>query len=219
MWARDDGGRTDVTDEAQAVSEVAKFGTKALEVVSGVGRYAAEVFGTMPHDAVGLFGDKLRHRRLRNAAKLAEETRVLLEGIDAARLSEPSPSVIVPLLMWAADEERNELQSLWAKLLANAAIDGGKKVRREFFETLRQLEPLDALALATMFALRNEDMRTSGMTARLHRDIPEKTGRAVGAIELQVSMQALDRLGCAKLMSDWLVTPYGQTFVAACQVE
>ena len=41
-----------MTDEAQAVKAVANTSAKVADAISGVSRYAAEVFGTIPHDAV-----------------------------------------------------------------------------------------------------------------------------------------------------------------------
>ncbi len=72
-----------MTDEAQAVKAIANTSAKVVDAISGVSRYAAEVFGTIPHDAVGLaVGDRLYHRRLRNNARLEAETREILQPIE-----------------------------------------------------------------------------------------------------------------------------------------
>ena len=75
------------------------------------------------------------------------KTARILADIDRDRISEASPSVILPLLQAAADESREQLQDLFAVLLANAMVDGGKRVRRDYFDAVRQMEPIDALVL------------------------------------------------------------------------
>lgn len=56
--------------------------------------------------------------------------------------------IALPLFEAAADENREELQDLWARLLA-AAMDPARsgQVRREFIEAVKQPEPIDALVL------------------------------------------------------------------------
>ena len=115
-----------MTDEAQAGHALAEAGGKIVDAISGVGRYAAEVFGTVPHDLVGLaIGDRLRQRRTRNALWYQAETIKLLEQVDPARVSEPSASVLIPWMEGAADEERDELRSsgrrCWPTRLSTAA--------------------------------------------------------------------------------------------------
>ena len=166
-----------------------------MDAVAGVGHYAAEVFGTVPHDLVGIaVGDRLRQRRTENAIRYQAKTVALLERVDPARISPPSPSVLIPWMTAAADEEREELRDLWAALLANAAVDGGKKVRREFFETLRQMEPFDALVLKL---IASSSDGAPGTTSRKNLDfrITEQVG-AGAALSLPVSLDALARLTC-----------------------
>jgi hypothetical protein len=65
---------------------------------------------------------------------------------------EISPSIAVPLIEAAADESREELAELWAKLLAAAADPARKgRVRLEFATTLKQMDPLDAKVLETIY--------------------------------------------------------------------
>jgi hypothetical protein len=56
--------------------------------------------------------------------------------------------MLIPLLQAAADESREELQSLWAALLANAMTDGGHRTRGAFVGALKSMDPADALVLS-----------------------------------------------------------------------
>lgn len=208
-----------MTDEAQAVADSAKVVGKIIDVVTGVVSYLAEVVGDIPKNLVGVWGgDKLRERRIRNITLLEAETRAFLTSTDEARLSFPSPSVMIPLLTAAADEERETLRTMWAKLMANTVIDGGTKVRREFFETMRRLEPADAMILdvisdATVFL--DGDSHAWMATA-----VTERFGvQPFERIVVDVSMGALIDLKCAVNLNYWGLTSYGQAFVAACKVD
>jgi hypothetical protein len=123
-----------------------KTPTLSGEVAAGI----RQALGTIPEDLLGIaVGDWLREKRKRNQARLAEKTKKILE----ARGISPEQETISPLLFIAIceaalDEDRPELQDIWAKLLATA-VDAARahQVRANFIEIVKQLEPLDALVL------------------------------------------------------------------------
>lgn len=108
------------------------------------------MFGSVPEDIVGVIGgDWLHHVRTRIAAGLAQKTTRILEERGILEQTVPvSPSVALPMLEAAQDEAREELQEIWARLLANA-MDPQRcaLVRRPVIGVVRQLEPEDAVAL------------------------------------------------------------------------
>ncbi len=164
-----------MTDEARAVAEVAKTTGEIVQAAGGIGAYLARVFGSIPENLLNLMvGDWLEHKRRRHLADLEERTARHLEGIATERLTEPSPSVLIPLLQAAVDEGRPALQALWAALLANAMVDGGKRVRRDYFEAVRQMEPVDALVWTSY---RGGRSRTP-VIRRLSRPIPISSNRS-----------------------------------------
>lgn len=130
-----------------AVTETAKLGSKVVDAGTGFAGWLKDTFGTIPQDLLGIAGgDWLHHQRRRNLLALEAKTEAIRQRIGAGPAHEPSVSVVLPLLQAAADEGRPELQELWAALLASAMLpEGGKRVRRAFFDTLRQMEPSDAV--------------------------------------------------------------------------
>ena len=129
--------------------EEAKLARQGLEVLQGFGGFLREMFGTVPEDMVALLGgDWLKVRRATNMAEMLRRAR---EKIKGRCISEPQPvslTVALPLLRAAADESRPELQDIWARLLANAADPSRSgRVRQSFIDAVRQMEPVDALAL------------------------------------------------------------------------
>jgi hypothetical protein len=123
----------------EAVKETAKL-TREL------GGFLSKVFGTLPQDTVGVLGgDWLHHIRIRNAYRLQRRTEEILSGRDAGRKTEPlSPSVAIPLLKAAQDESREEIQELWARLLANAMDRDRPQLNRVFIDVLKELDVLEA---------------------------------------------------------------------------
>ncbi len=207
-----------MTDEARAVAEVAKTTGEIVKAAGGIGSYLARVFQSVPDNALGLMGgDWLDHKRRRHLAMLEANTARILEGIAADRLTEPSPSVLIPLLQAAVDEGRPELQSLWAALLANAMVDGGGKVRRDFFDAVKRMEPADAFVLNAMgeiVAPGNVEVRQA--LNRLH---DAGTNAGISQMGMAVSLDALVTLRCFALNDSGrhVLSPFGHLLLDACR--
>ena len=125
-------------------AELLKEGIKTLDKASV---WFGRVFGSVFEDLVGLVvGDRLRIRRMENIIELMKEVDERLSGRSFEKL-EPAPlALAIPILEAAADESRKELRDLWARLLA-AASDPARvnQVRQMFIETVKKLDPLDAV--------------------------------------------------------------------------
>jgi hypothetical protein len=149
-------------EEARAIAEIAKTTGQVIHAGEGLGGYVARVFRSVPEDLVGrLGGDWLAEQRKRHLATLQENTRKHLEGIARERISDVSPTLFLPLIAAAADEGRPELQAVWSALLANAMLDGSRKIRRTYFDAVGQMDPVDAVVF-TIFAECPEFGRTYG---------------------------------------------------------
>ena len=69
-----------------------------------------------------------------------------------AKVEKPaSLSLVLPIAASAADESRDEMQDLWARLLAAAADPSRAKFfRLAFIEAAKKMDPLDAAVLDTL---------------------------------------------------------------------
>lgn len=174
-----------ITDEqAKAIQE-------ALKALQGVGGFLREMLGTVPEDLVGYFGgDWLKIRRAENAARMIERAKARLEARNA-KPERPSISVALPLLIAAADEDRDELQDIWARLLA-AAMDPArsKAFRGAFIEVVKEMDPLDATVLQYMATTTRP-----GLPSNLAEQITNRFN--VLYDEATVSLQHLHQLGLA----------------------
>ena len=185
------------TDEqAKALASIAATTTEGIKTATKAGGWVASILQDVPKDLIGLGGaDWLHHKRQRNLATLETETAAHLERIAAERRTEPSPSVLVPLLSAATDESRKELQRLWAAFLANAMIDDGSKVRREFFETLRSLEPQDAFLLQ-VFSTLQPGVDILDQPEYMRNMVSTQSQRQWSQTDWQVSVDALTHARC-----------------------
>lgn len=191
-------------DEAQAAKEIAKTGGELIDAARGVGGFIRDTLGDIPKDMIGLAGgDWVHEQRRRNIGKLVAKTQRMLEDVAPDRITEPSVSVVLPLLQAAADEGREELQDLWAALLANAMVDGGKRMRRAFFDAVAKLEPADVLVF---------DLYTAeGMSKRI-QDRAAELG--LDQLAVRLAIQVLTELRC--LSGDQL-SPFGYELARACK--
>ena len=199
---------------------MAKTTGEIVKAAGGLGSYLARVFQSVPDNVLGLMvGDWLDHKRRRHLAVLEANTAHILEGIAADRLTEPSPSVLIPLLQAAVDEGRPELQALWAALLANAMVDGGRKVRRDFFDAVKAMEPADALVLDAMN--RPEAMEVAGRDlGRILDGLHKWAAKAdISDVELEVSLDKLVALRCLRRnnFDQPMLAPFGRTLFDACR--
>jgi hypothetical protein len=139
---------TDPTSLIPISDEQAKLGRKALEVLQGLGGFLREMFGTVPEDLVGYFGgDLLKLRRAENFARIVQEARERLEA-RGSYSEPPSISILLPIVVASADESRDELVDIWARLLAAAADPTrAKSFRLAFIETAKKMDPLDAAVI------------------------------------------------------------------------
>ena len=220
-----------ITDEqAKALASVAETGKEVIGVAEKAGSWFVEIVQGVPQDLIGVMGGNwLHHKRRRNLAILEARTAAYLEHVSADRRFEPSSSVLVPLLTAAADESREGLQALWAALLANAMVDEGRKVRREFFDLLRQLEPSDAIVLNLLghppLWQRPLDPNEAVVhVARKQQFVLAAESLGLSAAGLEVSLDALGRLHCVKLIPSGFetvpaLTPMATALVSACDVE
>jgi hypothetical protein len=198
-----------LTDEqAKAVQNGLDLGKTVVKETSALARYMARIVGTVPEDAVGfVLGDPLRAVRTVVAAKLDEWVQEKLRRRNVTDPQPISPSLAIPIMRAAYDETRPELQELWASLIA-AAMDPKRRgfVRLRFVATVKELDPLDALAL--------RELGKAKMEEGFHKAIADQIG--VSSQEFALSIENLARLGCIA-PGQTLPSEYGRALLRACE--
>jgi Abortive infection alpha len=129
--------------------EQAKLLQELIKAARDTSGYFADIFGETPKDLFALLvGDRVKAKRIERLAMLWQRTRERLRERGIAEPEPPSLKHAIPLLQAAADEENEELQDLWSRLLA-AAMDPTRRdaLRQSFIQTVKQMDPMDALVL------------------------------------------------------------------------
>ena len=190
----------DAEDVANIIEAVRALAGTAKEGASAIRRFLGPVF-------------------TENLRKTFARSEQLRDTVSPDRKSEPNPATIIPIVDACMQESRTELQELWAALLANAMIDGGKKVRRDIVEAVRTFEPADAQVLEIFTRAPQYQIGQPG-----RQNFLESTRAAKGLTpdEWQISLSALTTLNCIRDMNNGAgpqLMPFGRQLLAACSVS
>jgi Abortive infection alpha len=132
---------SDSTNLIPISDEQAKLGQEIVGAARDAGGYFTDLLGDLPKDLVSLLiGDRVKVRRVARLAKLWENARNRLQEDGIAEPVPPNLKLALPILIAAADENRDELQDLWARLLA-ATMNPNKArhFRQEFSHALEKM--------------------------------------------------------------------------------
>ncbi len=209
-----------VTETAKAVQEVAKTGRALIEPGTDLAKYVARILGTVPEDVIGLLiGDplhELRQHTLTGILRAAFE-KLHRRGIKTAKPVRPGPGKEA---FEAASLETDEtLQDMWAELLANA-MDPNKdtSLQRVFIDTLKQVEPIDALVLQTVLGATFELDPFSRKQLANHLDL-RRTQVAVSCDRLaRLGVLGAEKVGAGGMLR-YTVEAFGVELHRACNPD
>ena len=186
---------------------------QALKTLQATGGAVREILGTTPEDLVALLGGNwLKVQRVENLARLFAKAEERLKR-DGIKVKPASLSVGLPILEAGADESREELQDLWAALLAAAADPAREKsFRNSFIEVVKKMDPLDSSVLIAANK-RNAPMSGGGRDSisaelQLSRDQVEVSIANLQKLELMVQLPT-GSIG---------VSPLGREFLRVAKV-
>jgi hypothetical protein len=194
----------DVAPYSGAIEETAKTAGKALDLVRDGAGPIADIYGL-------IIGDQIHAARHRRLDSITRKTRQILNGRHLSETAEIAEQIAIPLLEAAQGEPREEMQDLWARLLANA-MDPSRRndVRPEFIQTLKSLHPIDALILEWL-----GKTRANGW---VHLNtISEATGIRKSSVVVTVSN--LTKYECCRSQprgENYVISEFGEEFLRAC---
>lgn len=199
-----------MNDIAPITDAQAKAIEEALKTLQGVGGFLRETLGTVPSDIVGLLGgDYLKVRRAENLARIIEKARKRLEQGGTKDTEPPPLSLALPIFEAAADEDRDELQEIWAGLLAATADPKrARSFRNKFIDIAKKLDPVDAGMLKEISAAGGQVTQAARGNAKSHLGI--------GDDEVSVSIKnLLDLELLGQPSGTILLFPLGKEFLRA----
>lgn len=189
----------EIEETAKAVQEVAKTARTGIEATRQVGSFVSKLINEPLEAVVGRLTDKLQFIRAERQVRLAERWREILRerNIEGVLRIVP-PKLAFPIIENASLEEDDELQDLWANLLASA-VDPNRRttLRSAFIDILRQLEVIDVHVLSAIFeeTRRTDDQTDDTLAAFLRKNLVSPT-RIVNKlnIDLEAYETAIDNL-------------------------
>lgn len=191
----------------KAIEETARTVGKAIDVVRetahAIRRPTSNLFNF-------LVGDRLQAARDRNLDELLRKTAKIIDERDVAEKAFAPEQIVIPLLEAAAGEPREELQTLWSHLLANA-MDPARcdDVRPEFIATLQRLQPIDALTLRTC-------LRAGASLSTIETVHLDMNGKARES-QVVISLKTLVSEGCMQNRQGYYeITAFGEELLHAC---
>ena len=158
---------------------------------------------------------------MENFARIYEKYKARLEERAVDNPEPISLRVGKPLLEAASMESNDELQDLWARLMANA-MDPNRDVilRHEFIDVLSQFEPIDVLILETAienYVIEQDDgLRINSFA------LSDPQLNHIDSEVLAVGIANLVRMRCLQehdyMTPEFSVTPLGRLLVRACRL-
>jgi len=193
--------------------EQAKLAQEIVGAGRDAGGWLANILGDIPRDTLGfLFGDKIKVKREENIIKLCAKAKKRLAEQGIEEPAPANPKLALPILAAAADENSDELQDLWARLLAATMNpNSSKQGRLGFTHALKRLDPLDAPVL--------DWLREHGGGADLGARNKIAQDLGVSRDEVDVSMMNLVNVSFAGSAGNvptgnmTVLTPFGREFL------
>jgi Abortive infection alpha len=147
-------------EQAKAAQEKWKAIQKGLELTERTGEFLGKAFGPAVDAVGGLLGDQMRYWRAKNLDRLAEKWRRHLEarGVDPATVRSLPFGEAYRVIEAVSVEEDDEVQDLWARLLASA-MDPARQsgIKKVYIDLLRSFGPAEAAFIDLLWFI-NEDL-------------------------------------------------------------
>jgi hypothetical protein len=159
-----------IDEEAKATKEIAKAAGKAIDAARECGKFISKFIAGPLEQGIGIFEDKLKYMRWERQVSFMEKANKTLanRGLTVPNRTLPM-KIAIPLFQAAIVEDDDDLQSIWANLLVNAADkDSGVEVTRNFVSILQDISFVEVQILEKIYSIKKapEDVVWT-------RDLPE----------------------------------------------
>jgi hypothetical protein len=141
----------DPDKQTEMVKAGAELGTEAIRATERLGAFVASIIGEPAAETIGILTDRLRFVRWRRLLRLADQCEEInrQRGL-AGKTRIVPPKFALPMIEHASLEEDNDLQDLWANLIATAIDPSRPKLEMTFIEIVKQLDSADAKFLRVL---------------------------------------------------------------------
>lgn len=161
---------------SKAVQEIAKTTNAGIAATEKLGGFVSRIIDEPLVMVMGILTDKLSYMRWERRLRLVERSKELIADRNIeGPLNTVPPKIALPIVEHASLEENDELQDLWACLIASAVDPSFKgQIRAAYIEILRDLEVNDVHILEYIFRRYNADNHSyNEFVSSDHRDYYE----------------------------------------------
>jgi hypothetical protein len=177
---------------------------KAIPLTNRIGNFISTIIGPAAVGLGGLLGDEMKAWRAANLERIAYKWSRKLKhrGIHPEVIKQLPFREAVAVIDAASKEDDDDVQELWARLIANATnIDAKTEIKKMHIELIKSLNGLEACVLRAIFAWQDaifawqDDGDVSGEGLRKQWKGAMRRWPNLSSDQLRVSMQNLQRLG------------------------
>lgn len=143
----------EISESAKAIQEVAKATKTGIEATEKLGRFVSRITNEPIETIMGILNDRLQFMRWERRLRLVERAKEILDKRKIeGHIRIIPPKLALPIVENASLEENNELQDLWANLLASALDPNFTgTIRSAYIDIIKQLEVVDAHVLNVVY--------------------------------------------------------------------
>ncbi|SNT09870.1 protein of unknown function [Tardiphaga sp. OK246] len=188
----------------KSIEEGAKAAGKFLDVVKSVSPAVGDLYGLA-------IGDRVHGWRQRHIDAVTRKTKRILEERDVEAQEIPE-QIALPLIEAAQGEPREELQDLYARLLANAMDPASAdNVRPEFIQTVKELQPIDLRILLGVSTYKSPNEQLP-LINEISKGLDLREAAAALAIANLERLSCVRRVGGGQYLA---LSEYGREFLIA----
>lgn len=198
--------------------------TKAVAAAVPFTAIVKRILGPAADEVAQMWADSVRMWRFERQASCVRKAETMLQdaGITPHTVS---PKLLFPLLEGASFEDNDDLHTMWAALLANAASPTAGRIRPGFVAILREMAADEAVLVSWIYENTSEPWGQGHSVENLKQAFgelvdPTDSGRNFNLCldALQATRLISPMMGSkAAVPSYFAITARGSTFVASCR--
>jgi hypothetical protein len=221
-------------EEAKAAQEIAKAASQGINALEKTGGYLSKYIDGPLEQAVGIVEDRLKYYRWERKIRLFDRANEFLKNRGMTSPTAPVPlKIALPILEAGSIEDDDDIQDIYAQILANAAdIKFELKIKRTYIDVLQNLSGLEIDILRKIYSLNfeeiwNDGVWTTKLPTSILREQPEQENLRPPK-DIEIALANMFRFGLinrgsthggGEIYSRVTPTLFGKEFVQICGIN
>ncbi|MGZ5012252.1 MAG: Abi-alpha family protein [Methylobacter sp.] len=152
-------------EEAKAAQEIAKAASQGINALEKTGGYLSKYIDGPLEQAIGIVEDRLKYYRWERKSRLFDRANEFLKNRGMTSPTAPVPlKIALPILEAGSIEDDDDIQDIYAQILANAAdIKFELKIKRTYIDVLQNLSGIEINILKRIYSFNFEEIWNEGV--------------------------------------------------------